>query len=861
MKKGYLYEKISNIDEKYIIGAIDPVRFRKKKVSFSVRKIVLLAACIALVTAACVAVPFMIKNDDVIDIPGPDTTQYDFSSPEYADFEMDGTTLVAYKGEGAAELTVPEGIEKIADYAFYGNTNSSSIKVICLSSTVTKLENNAFAGCSELESLLVGDNAEFVERDGLLMTANGETILKYIGDTKITSFTIPDGVKYIAAHAFQMTELWHVKFPEGLLYIGYNAFAGLPLSEIHLPNSMIELADGAFGGCCWAFEGSYPESMKFTKSSFDIVPFYLTMLAGEPCPSEDIGKNNITITEAFKKSNTENITKQLSDALEYYNTGVIPEETFCYASLSNGPQKPDGAIIPDIDSLDFAFLELVEQSWDGYERTNISIVIPCEGSYDLMLGYRLYDRWDCLYWEDVRWRIEEISFIPTRADQSADLVIGDWFIEFEVEPANDYEPRDLYKGITFTHRDGRSIFESRFDSYAPYEFQISPDGNSFIVEYQTVYGWCFFIEDLTGKLYDTCWSYEAPCVPWFEKGDGKYLAHSALWNTDPETMDIYPIRGTSEKGKFLMNYNTGNIYRDDMYIYYDLLYLTEGPESEWGSVQITRDGSDKYAAFCARIYWTADGAEGGELLNENYNATTYGIIYKVPSTWYMGMYDEYRTGDADNWRAEYPGRAIKVSENFEMKVENVFMVVPEKVDTSTFKLVKGDGKYIKEYSVVETVQMLVSTFRKSCYVEIRTPDNYIIPIFFYTYSDGDSADYFNRVIRPTIESVRLCNTAVIEEKRAEKKNDGQFMTVTFKDGEETLSGTLSLKDIVDLESYTEDDSIIHDPSINYDFLGMHNFMVLKIENGSQTDYYLTFEGVFVNKYSFVLKGEDWVRLE
>ena len=620
--------------------------------------------------------------------------------------------------------------------------------------------------------------------------------------------------------------------------------------EINLPSSVIEIADSAFGGCFWALDGSFPKSMKYTETSFEHVPFYLSMLAGKPCPSEDIGKNNISITEAFKKSDKENITKQFSDVLEYYKTGVIPEGTFCYARLLSPPQKPEGAIIPDIDSLDFASLELIENSWNGTERVNISIVIPCEGGYDLMLGYRLYDRWDCLYWEDVRWRIEEISFIPTKAEESADLAIGDWFIEFEIEPANDYEPRDLYKGITFTHRDGRSIFESRFDSYMPYEFHISPDGNSFIVEYLTGGGWCFFIEDLTGKLYDTCWSYEAPCVPWFEKGDGKYLAHSATWNTDPETMGTYPVRGKNEKGEFLMNYSTGTILRDDMYIYYDLLYVTEGHESEWGFVQETRDGSDKFVTLCDRIYWTADGVEGGKLLNENYSTTTFGIIYKTPSTWYMGMYDEYRTGDADNWRAEYTGRAIKVSEDFEMKVENAFMVVPEKVDASTFKLVKGDGKYIKEYSVIETVQMLVSTFRKSYYVEVRTPDNYIIPMFFYSYSDGDSVDYFDVVIRPIIESVKLCVSLPIDELSAEKTADGQFLKVKFIDGDSTLEGTLPIEGFADMELLSEEDKIVMHHETVLGFLNCYGYTVLKLEG----DYYLSFNGDFTGKYNFIFKN-------
>ncbi|MBQ8207452.1 MAG: leucine-rich repeat domain-containing protein [Clostridia bacterium] len=834
MKKNYLYEMMSGIDEKYIEEAMDLGHFRKNK-SFNARRIVLVAACVAIMAAACIAVPLMMRNNvDVPDIP-----PYDFTSPEFKDFEIEGTTLVSYKGEIVDELVIPEGIEAIADYAFLDNTNSSKIKTISLSSTVKSLGANALAGCNELKELKVGDNSEFVERGDLLMTANGETIIQYIGDTEITSYSIPEGVKYIAAHAFQMTEIEHCTFPEGLLYIGYNAFAGLPLSEIHLPSSMIELANGAFGSCCWAFEGSYPEDMVFTESSFDMVPFYLTKLAGKPCPSEDIGKGNVTISEAFKMSNAENITEQFADVLEYYATGIVPADTFCYGGIHEGQALPEGAILPDIDSLDFASLQLIERDWNS--KTNVDVVIPCEGGYDMLIGYRLYDRWDRLYWKDVRWRVEAISFIPNDAAGSADLAIGDWFIEYEMNG-------EQYSAITFTNSSGVSVYEHRFPSEAEYRYQISPDGQSFIVEYLSMGVWSFFIEDLTGELYHTWWSYEAPCVPYYIKADGKYLAHTAEWNTDPETMEEFPIRAQNEHGEFLMNYHTGEILRDDMYIYYDLVYTSKG--IKWNEEQTVYDGSDKYDIFAGFIGYICEGDINGELLAEEYSYKTQGLLYKAPHTWDMGAFDTER--GENNWRAEFIGRLIKVPEDFEMTLANHFTAVPDAVDATTFKLYKGDGVYIKEWTVAEAVDIVVSEARRSIFVEIRTMDDYIIPIIFYSYSDGDSADYFDRVIVPIVESVRLCEGVKITELKAEKKNDGQFMTVAFEDGEQTLSGVLSLDGIVDMNSYTDEDIAVYDPSAEPypQFMGLYNYMIMRFEG----DYYFTFEGVFVNKYTFIFEN-------
>jgi hypothetical protein len=49
------------------------------------------------------------------------------------------------------ELTVPEGIVKIADYAFYKHTK---LRRVILPATVTVVEKRAFYGCTELEEIV-----------------------------------------------------------------------------------------------------------------------------------------------------------------------------------------------------------------------------------------------------------------------------------------------------------------------------------------------------------------------------------------------------------------------------------------------------------------------------------------------------------------------------------------------------------------------------------------------------------------------------------------------------------------------------------------------------------------------------------
>ena len=843
MKKTDIFRMMSSIDEKYVAEAADLSRFKKKR--FDAKGVFIVAATIALFAVAF-ALPFMMKNDN------EKPYEYDFTSPEYENFELDGTTLISYKGEATETLVIPEGIEKIAQNAFLSNKNSEKIKMIYLSSTVKDVDYDAFAGCFSLETLDFSENSDFIERDNLILSANGETVFKYIDDGS-KSYTIPKGVKYIAAHAFQMSEIEEVIFPEGLLYIGYNAFSGLPLKAINLPDSVMELADGVFSSCFRAVDGSFPDGMKFTESSFNNVPFYQSMLAGAPCPGEDFVRGSVTIEEAFRKSNGENITSQFEDVLEYYSTGVIPEDTFCYGGITEGQKKPDGAIIPSIDSLDFASLELKTNDWNA--KSVVDVIIPCEGGYDMLIGYSLYEIWECLYWNEVRWRVSVITFIPNDAEGSADSTMGEWFIEFGKEG-------EAYKSITFTNKEGVSIYEHRFPSDVEYRMTLSPDGNSFLIEYMSAGVWNFFIEDLTGKLYNTWWSYDAPCVPYLGKGDGDYIAHSAEWNTDPETIEQYPIRAKNENGEFLMDYSTGEILRtgeklrDDMYIYYDILYVDR--ELKFNEKQTVYDGSDRYVEQFGAIHSISEGDAYGNIIKQEHNNRSMGFIYKAPHTWDDGMSDTERS-IYNSYRVEFIGNFIKVPAEYKMTAENNFGWKTSEFDDVRLEHHEGDGKYIKEWSSMLARKDIVGgVLLKVYYVEIRTPDDNIMQVYFYSWYDGDSEDYFERVLIPVIESVRVCDKMKIEKVFAEKTADGQFMTVEFSDGEKIISGTFDLDGIVDMTIYTDEDYTELDHSKGYyDFLGMYDYAVLKFEN----DYYFTTSGVFGGKYDFKLVDGKFLLIE
>ncbi len=766
--KNYLFRIMSDIDEKYIEEASELTAL-KKNGSINVRKAALLCAVLSLVICALAALPFLRREK---------LTEYDFTSPEYEGFKIEGTTLVSYDGECGESLVIPDGIESIADYAFMNNKSSSELKVISLSSTVKKVANNAFAGCYALEELIADiENGSFVERDGLLMTSDGAAIVKYVGDPSIKSIEIPEGVKYIFAHAFQLTELEKVTFPDGLLYIGYNAFAGLGLCDIYLPESVEELAEGAFTGCHRAYEGSYPEGMKIGSHALQDTPFYMRAEnGGVPTPKEDMFRYELPIAEAFQRSNGALITDQLLAIFEYYRSGKITTakeagyDIFCYAALTSAPPLPDGVTIPDETELDLSSLKIVEQEWG--EKTNVEIIITLDGEYDMAVGYRLYDPWTPHYWSEVMWRVENIRFIPKDAAANADEVYGDWYIEYGFD-----REMNWYNRITFTNTDGRCITEDLYTSYEKFNLIPSQDGEHFIVEYTTGGKWYFFVEDLTGRHHLGFVSYDTTSTPYFPKADGDYLRGTARWNTDPETMEKWQIVAENVQGTFMMDCNlTEQIIRsntlsgEDTYCDYDLIYIESDEKSSSEKTEETRT--------------VIIGISDEEKTVDKVVAKPF--AFEFPTEWSYGGYEVLRgeTYSTERVRTFRFGFETNTDDAFELSYDYMYSSLGTYgYFEHTFKRKEIGGEYVKEYAYISKSEATYDGYAQtSFYVNILTADGRIIPMEFYSYKDcdGDPEVYFDNVIAPVVESTAPAEELLIVDMR-------------FKYGEKSCF-TLSLKD-------------------------------------------------------------------
>ena len=131
---------------------------------------------------------------------------------------VDGRTLL----EGVnGDAAVPDGVETVAAGAFAGR---SGLAHVSLPASVRTVGAGAFAGCAALAEIAVDPaNGSYASRDGMLLTADGKTLVAGVnGDV-----AVPDDVEDIAEDAFAgRVGLVGVSFPASVASVPASAFDG-----------------------------------------------------------------------------------------------------------------------------------------------------------------------------------------------------------------------------------------------------------------------------------------------------------------------------------------------------------------------------------------------------------------------------------------------------------------------------------------------------------------------------------------------------------------------------------------------------------------------------------------------------------
>ncbi len=161
-------------------------------------------------------------------------------------------SVTAYIGEYTDKLSIPSKynglpVTKIARFAFQHNDNIGSMFI---PATIKEIDERAFYSCDYLKSFSVSSKSKYFSAiDGVLFNKDQTKLVRYPDNKNGSSYTIPDGVKYIATNAFEASAPDKVILSEGVLSIGEGAFAHSGIEEIVFSDTVTEIGKEAFGYC------------------------------------------------------------------------------------------------------------------------------------------------------------------------------------------------------------------------------------------------------------------------------------------------------------------------------------------------------------------------------------------------------------------------------------------------------------------------------------------------------------------------------------------------------------------------------------------------------------------------------------
>ena len=180
-------------------------------------------------------------------------------------------------GSQVKEYILGNDVKSIGDYAFYTNTNLTSISI---PESVTGIGSSAFSGCSGLTSITIPESVtsigdyvfngcsglKSITIPGSVTSIGNYTFYKCSG---LTSITIPSNVTSIGSSAFyNCSGLTSITIPNSVENIGSYAFYGCTgLTSIAIPNSITSIENSTFSGCSGLTSITIPNSVASISSN------------------------------------------------------------------------------------------------------------------------------------------------------------------------------------------------------------------------------------------------------------------------------------------------------------------------------------------------------------------------------------------------------------------------------------------------------------------------------------------------------------------------------------------------------------------------------------------------------------------
>lgn len=177
---------------------------------------------------------------------------------------IDGKTVISLAGSyftgafkdcaGLTEITIPDTITIIGDYAF---DNCTGLKAVTIPNSVTEIGDYSFESCTGLKTLTIPNS----------VTKIGARA--FSGCTGITSVTLSENLTSIGDYAFsRCTGLKSIIIPDSVTIIDNGAFANCSgLKEVKLSKHLTKISDCSFEGCSGLTSVIIPDSVTTIEGS------------------------------------------------------------------------------------------------------------------------------------------------------------------------------------------------------------------------------------------------------------------------------------------------------------------------------------------------------------------------------------------------------------------------------------------------------------------------------------------------------------------------------------------------------------------------------------------------------------------
>ena len=293
----YAFSKCSSLKEIQIPSSVESIGEKAFNSCTAIEEIVLndgltqvgdglFYGCSALKTIEIPASVTTFGKDMFIGCTSLNELVIDENNPDYASldgvlYSKDKKTLILYMpGREGESFEIPDYVEKIETYAFYGNESLKSIIIpktvkeigefafanaliesVTFNASMKEVPKNSFKNCSSLEEIILGDSVESIGDyafygSGLIEYKIPSQIISigkyaFAVSVKLTKIEIPSSVKVISEASFRdSTALTDVVIADGVQEIGKSAFSKCTgLKNIVIPTSVTKIGGFAFNGC------------------------------------------------------------------------------------------------------------------------------------------------------------------------------------------------------------------------------------------------------------------------------------------------------------------------------------------------------------------------------------------------------------------------------------------------------------------------------------------------------------------------------------------------------------------------------------------------------------------------------------